>query len=77
MIIENRFLSVGPLTEELRGRYLFMALPTSSGIASDDKTSAKNATIAPAGSMKADPTQKAMLSMLESLETTIRDQHLK
>ena len=41
MIIENRFLAVGPLTEELNHKYLFMALPISSS--AEDKERGKPA----------------------------------
>lgn len=39
MIIENRFLAVGPLTPELRHKHLFLALPIASS--NDDKESGK------------------------------------
>ena len=67
MIIENRFLAVGKLTQDLNHRYLFMALPLA---ASNDEETNKPVIFR-------NDSQKAMMSMLEGIENTMRDQHVK
>jgi len=63
MIIENRFLAVGRLTEELNHKYLFMALPLA---VSNDEESSKPVIFR-------NDSQKAMMNMLEGIENTMRD----
>lgn len=70
MIIENRFLAVGPLTQELNHKHLFMVLPVSTASAASEGPPK------PASLLRSD-NSKAMMNMLENLEATMKEQHLK
>jgi hypothetical protein len=66
MIIENRFLSVGALSDELYHKYLCLVLP----IGGDEKEEQKPIIFR-------NDTQQQMMTVLDTIEQQLRDQYLK
>lgn len=66
MIIENRYLALGPLTKGLNHKHLFMALPMNAQSDNGGQETSKPVIFR-------NDNQKVMMSMLESIENTMRN----